>query len=478
MCMRPKLVGILVAAMLCMGGIAVHASVKLSGIISNKTSDSVSISFSSNRLAYYPQEFTAVTTAAGAFTIEFPFPEGVYIQAELKHGVHLSELMLHDGDSLVLLADDARFDSSLHYTGRGAAVQNFVVQHVLLRGRVNQYMMRLRNNVGLTPDAFITALDKERKEEFSFADKHKAGLTENFLFFWKAHFTYYNYFFLQQYPQMHEIMLKNRYTDTIPDANYAVLKAMPAAYDDKLITVPPYLLYLTGVFESRLRAAGYAQPLYENDNATRFLDSVHKLAYLQLPPRSAEYYIAQSLYARARNQPITRTQDQYAAFRKKWPASEYTEMLDKQTQLAARLAPGQPAPDLDITTPDGTHKKLSELKGNVVYISFWSARVKQTVGEMRADRKIREVFKNKPVSFVYVCIDEDAAAAQSVLHQLKLEGNYVWTAGGWYAPEAIAYGVQGLPAHYLIDTMGNFAMQNPPGPMQKTELIVAISKLY
>jgi len=454
------------------------ATVKLSGSITNKVSDSISVSFSSNKLAYYPQDHFARPDGHGRFAMEFPFPAGMYIQVEVRHGRHICDVMLHDGDSLVLQVDTKRFDSSLRFLGRGAAIQNFVAQHTLTRGRINQYNTRLRNHVGLAPDAYLAAIEKEKKDELDFTSSHRTGLPENFISFWNAHFTYFNYFFLQQYPQMHEIFVKNRYTDTIPDANYAVIKDLPVRFDDKLIHVPAYLLYLSGIFESKLKAAGYAQPLNAGNNATLFLDSVNSLAAQQMPSKSAEYFFAQSLYGRARNQPIERTRAQHAAFSKRWPGSEYAEMVNKQVALAERLSPGQPAPDLNITMADGTHKKLSDLKGKVVYLSFWSARVKQTVGLMRADKKIREVFVNKPVEFVYVCIDDDSVGAKAVLEQLKLEGNFVWTNGNWYAPEAQAYGVQGLPAHYLIDTNGNFAVQNPPNAMQKTEMIVAISKLY
>jgi peroxiredoxin len=277
---------------------------------------------------------------------------------------------------------------------------------------------------------------------------------------------------------MHEAVRLKRFTDTIPAENYSVVKEMPFAFDDGLLQVPPYLLYLSGVFEVKLKSVQFAHPLSEPSNATRFLDSVNTLAYTSLPGKSAEYFIAQSLYARARSQPIERTRSEFNTFNKKWPASEYMTLLQKQVALAEKMAPGQPAPDIDIILQSGNKVKLSDLKGKVVYLSFWSMQCRQCVGEMRGDKKVKEVFKSKPVEFVYVSIDEDSAAARKLIAQLGIEGGFTWTTGGWYSSEAQQYGVQGMPAHFLIDRDGNFAMQNPPGPAQKTELIVAISKLY
>jgi len=451
--------------------------VHFSGKILNKASDSISISFNTNRLAYYPDEYFMLVDSKGSFSVSFPVPANVYIQAEIKHGIHLSEVLLHDGDSLFLSADASRFDSSIQYSGRGAGIQNFVVKHILARGRINQYSVRMKNSMGLDPALFIAAIDREKAEEISFLEKNKKLLPQPFLKYWNAQFTYYNYFFIQQYPQMHEVVRLNRYTDTIPSENYSVLKDMPAVFDDELLQVPTYLLYLSGFFESRLKATGYGYPLTNPSNAAMFLDSVNTLAYNMLPDKSAAYFIAQSLYARARNQPIERTRAQFSSFKKRWPESEYLPLLDKQVGLAERLAPGQPAPDIAITALDSSHLRLSDLKGKVVYLTFWSLKSKQSVGEMRADKKVKDVFNNKPVAFVYVCIDDDSVTANMLVQKLKIEGYYAWTSGSWYSREATAYGVQGLPAHYLIDKNGNFATQNPPSSQQKTEMIVAISKL-
>lgn len=455
------------------------AVVKVSGRILHPASDSIRISYNDNKLAYYPKEFYARLDKKGNFSMKFDVPPDVYTQAEIKHGIHLADLMLQDGDSLVLSVDAAMFDSTIQYAGRGSIIANFVARHTINRGRMNQYSVRLKNLLEKNPADYVLAAEKEKADEYRFLEKNNNKLPVSFVTYWTAYYTFYNYFFLQQYPQMHQMMVVRRYTDTVPEENYAVLQAMADSFSDRLMQVPPYLLYLTGVFEARLKAAGFAYPLSVPANAARFLDSVNTLAYEWLPNKSSEYFVAQSLYARIRRQPIERTHAELTAFRKRWPGSEYLILLDKQTAITERLSPGQPAPDLRITAPDGTHLSLSDLRGKVVYIGFWATWCKPCVGEMRlAERKVKEVLKNKPVVFVYVSLDDDSTAAAALMKTLKIESHFVWTTGGWYSPEVSAYGVQGLPTYFLVDTNGNFAVQNPPTPQQSTELIVAISKLY
>ena len=453
-------------------------SVKLSGNIANRFSDSVIVSYNDNRIAYYPNEYLARTNAKGNFSMTFPVPRGVYTQATIVNGSRRTEMILHTGDSLTLTADGRHFDSTIRFNGRGSAIQNFIVKHTMAMGRINQYTTKVKTDINKEPADFLKAIENEKNVETDFLNKNKAGLPSSFISFWQQLFVYYNYFFIEQYPQTHAMIKARRYTDTIPDANFSVIAQLPDAFSDSLLQVPSYLLYLTGVFEIRLRAAGYYYRSGDTASYRRFQDSVVRLVYKLMPPGCAEFYLAQNLYGRARNQPMEKTEYLYTTFKERWPKSEYLPMLDRQVALARRLAPGQPAPDFDITTPDGRHTKLSELKGKVVYIDFWASWCKQCVGEIMKGGKMKELLKNKPLEFVYVSIDNDTTADNTLIAKYKMEGLFTHAEGGWNASEVQLYGVTSLPAYFLIDEDGNFAQQNPPTFLQSTELILAIEKLF
>ncbi len=453
-------------------------SVKLSGNIVNRASDSLVVTYNDNRIAYYPNEFFARIDDKGNFSLAFPVPHGVYTQATIVNGSRRTELILHAGDSLTMTADARHFDSTIHFNGRGCEIQNFIVSHTMAMGRINTYATKVKTDINKEPADFLKAIANEKNVETDFLNKHKAGLPPSFISFWEQLFVYYNYFFIEQYPQTHAMVKVRRYTDTIPDANFSVVAQLPNAFNDSLLQVPSYLLYLTGVFEIKLKAAGYSYRTGDTAAYRRFQDSVVSLVYKLMPSKSAEFYLAQNLYGRARNQPLEKTENMYAAFKKRWPKSEYLLMLDKQVALAERLAPGQPAPDFDIITPDGKHTKLSELKGKVVYIDFWASWCKQCVGEIIKGAKMKELLRKKPLEFVYVSIDNDTTADNMLIEKYKMEGLFTHATGAWNAREVQLYGVTSLPAYFLIDEYGKFAMQNPPTFLQSTELILAIEKLF
>ncbi len=453
-------------------------SVKLSGTIVNPVSDSILISYNDNPIAYYPKEYYLVPDKKGNFSMSFPVPHGRYVQAELVHGRNLAEMLVQAGDSLYLSVDVARFDSSLHFTGRGSATENFIAKHTLALGKMNQYTIRVKTAINKEPAVFLKNIEQEKNGELSFLDKNKAGLPESFMKYWTAFYQYYNFFFIQQYPQVHEIVRLRKYTDTIPKGNFAVLKQMPQAFNDSLLQVPSYMLYLTGVFEIQLKAAGYGYLVKDPVKLMEIQDSVNKLANRYLPEKSLEYFTAQNIYGRARSQEPGRTESQFKEFKRRWPKSDFLPVLSKQVAIMERLAPGQPAPDLELVTRDGKTTHLSSLRGKVVYLTFWAGWCKQCVGEMTSMKKVTDLMKDKPLELVYISLNTEKAGDYKIIDKFKFEGDFANITGGWNAKEVQDYGVQSLPAYYLIDEDGNFALQNTPAPSHYTELILAIEKLF
>lgn len=343
---------------------------------------------------------------------------------------------------------------------------------------MNQYTLKIKTAINKEPADFLKSIELEKKAELEFLNKYKQGLPAPFIKYWTAFYQYYNYFFIQQYPQVHEMIRRRRYTYTVPGENYAVVKEMAYAFNDTLLQVPSYLLYLTGVLDIKLKAAGYVYLGNNIEKNQKFQDSVNTLAYKLLPSKSAEYFIAQNIYGRARNQELSRTESQFNTFNQHWPGSTYMPVISKQIAIAERLAAGRPAPDFAIHTTDGKTTHLSDLKGKVVYLEFWAGWCKQCVSEMIAENKIKDLIKNKPLEFVYVSIDNDSAADRTITNKFKIDGIFTNVAGGWNAPEVQLYGVQALPAYYLIDEDGNFALQNPSPPTHSTQLILEIEKLF
>jgi peroxiredoxin len=464
--------------LLCRNIAGAQDSVQLSGTIVHALDTKITISFNDNNLAYYPKVYTAAIDKKGSFSLKFPFPKGVFLVAEIVHGEKLAEVLLRAGDSLKLWVNTQNFDSSIHYTGRGGDIQDFIALHTLTMGRMNQYTLGIRNAINEQPEVFLSKMDAGFKAEGQFLSAHGTKLPAAFKWYWMRYYEFYNYFFMQQYPRMHELVKQKRFNDTIPRGNYLTIKTMPYVFNDSFLQLPPYLLYLTGVLETKLISEGFVWVGRDTVKLRMMEDSVNNLAYATLPDKSGEYFIAQNIYGHAKTQFLAKTEAQFTRFKNRWPGSSYLPLLGKQVSLAERLAPGQPAPDFDVVTPDGKQMKLSDLKGKVVYLGFWAGWCRQCIGEMIAEKKVKELIRNKPLEFVYVSIGNDSAAEQQIAKQYKIDGIFTVAKSGWESKEVGLYGVQGIPAYYLIDEEGNFALQSAPNPTRKVELVLAIEKLF
>src|SRR6185437_1142036 len=99
-------------------------------------------------------------------------------------------------------------------------------------GRMNAYTIKIKEAINNKPADFIKAIERERNKEMDFLEAHKQGMPKSFAQYWAAYYQYYNYFFIQQYPQVHEFVRLKKYTDTVPEINYSVVKEMPYAFND------------------------------------------------------------------------------------------------------------------------------------------------------------------------------------------------------------------------------------------------------
>ena len=129
-------------------------------------------------------------------------------------------------------------------------------------------------------------------------------------------------------------------------------------------------------------------------------------------------------------------------------------MQKKQSTEATKT--GQPAPDVELTTPDGKKVKLSSLlKGKFTYIDVWATWCGPCCKEIPFVEKLVEQYKgNDKVQFLSISIDQNEKAWQTKLEKDKPQWPQFIIQGEVEAQFSKDWGITGIPRFIMINPDG------------------------
>jgi thiol-disulfide isomerase/thioredoxin len=126
-------------------------------------------------------------------------------------------------------------------------------------------------------------------------------------------------------------------------------------------------------------------------------------------------------------------------------------------------------PDWTLKTVEGKNITLSQLKGKIVFINFWATWCPPCRSEMPSMEALYKRFRGDGLEFVAVDIAEDAAGVRKFLNEYKLTFPVVLDANGAVSNN---YGIQGIPATFVIDRDGKVILSTVGGRDWNTPAII------
>jgi len=117
---------------------------------------------------------------------------------------------------------------------------------------------------------------------------------------------------------------------------------------------------------------------------------------------------------------------------------------------------GKAAPAIDATTLKGNPWKLSDHRGQVVVLDFWSSWCPGCPSSMQRLKPIFEEFgRRDDFALVGISLDDEAAAAQKFCAQNGVTWEQlIEPKAGWNNSIAKAFGVSAIPSIRIVDRAG------------------------
>jgi peroxiredoxin len=106
---------------------------------------------------------------------------------------------------------------------------------------------------------------------------------------------------------------------------------------------------------------------------------------------------------------------------------------------------------------------LAALRGKVVVILFWASWSLPALHELAALERAAPAFKDQPVAFLTVSLDQDKATLAATIKAADLPWPVACDYRGWKGDLVRTLGINALPTVWILDRAGNLTTLNARG---------------
>jgi thiol-disulfide isomerase/thioredoxin len=442
--------GLLVAPVFGMA----QGTVVLTGKVNGRTVDTVAVSIRENPLDPKEQITYARLDDKGEFRMAVKI-DGP-IRADLVYGDDVTDLFLEPGNQLDVRFKGSDMASTVRFKGKGAETNTYLSE-VDEKFIENDGFQVLPDNIMLYEPGFLSFLDYRRKEERKFLDNYSQDnqLSQAFKDYAKAEIEYSYANDRLTFPDLREQVV----------ATESRLKMTPSYYEflnDKALINSPSAVS-SGMYQEFL--LNYIHYSAESTGKRRsdpdFYQVCYDLAKNQLTGPVKPIIMGRVLQESFRFGHVKQSEAMLADFKNADPQNNYYPILQHDFESHKAFAIGSPAPNFSLISSTGDSVNLKKFTGKLVYINFWRTTSGLALRDLPYAAELAKKFDGKNIVFLNIALDENEGAWKQLVVTKRLPGTHVRASGGLRSAVAKAYGVQDVPAYFLLAEDGTFLNTKP-----------------
>lgn len=164
--------------------------------------------------------------------------------------------------------------------------------------------------------------------------------------------------------------------------------------------------------------------------------------------------------------------------KREFPDSKPVVAMKRQEaakKIQASLVKGAPFPDFSEQDTTGKPLSIASYKGKVVLIDFWATWCGPCVAELPSVLKAYEKHHAKGFEIIGISLDSDQKKLETFVQQKHMTWPQYFDGQGWQNKLAQQYGVNSIPATYLLDRQGKIIASGLRGENLETAIAAALA---
>lgn len=429
--------------------VAKTGKVLVTGTVKNHSATSISITTINNR-----EVVTTQLDDRGTFTLTTSIEEGYYF---LAYGRTTAPIFLYPKDNLTVYVDANNFETTLNFKGQGAERNNYLVQKSIVEKEMTKDLASFYKPEEQEYLKNITTLQNTHQELLQQYDVES--------FFKKAEvksLAYQRLFNINNYESNYSFYLGEEISPS--EEFYKPIR------DLKLDNVADYNKFR---FYQYIVDSVWNERIEEAPNVDAMLAVIREVTFEELA-----ISLVNGFYSKISSKNSERAKDYLDLIKR---VTTYQPFIDAAEERyneitnSKQLTKGSISPLFAYENTNGDLVKLSDFKGNYVYIDVWATWCAPCIKQIPYIKKLEKRYHDKNIVFVSISVDkkEIKDTWKQFIHDKELDGIQLFADNSFESDFMNAYAVNSIPRFILIDPEGKIIDPEAPRPsFEKTKTIL------